>query len=213
LLAFLALNEIAITRVRIAGVLWSMGSEERAAGNLRTALWRLRSTGVHLVTAEYDYVRLSSHVEVDIREGTRLARAALDPTTDVSELAFEDLPFVGELLPGWYEDWIAFERERHRQVCLHALETLCDRWTRAGYHTKAIKAGLAAVAGEPLRESAHRALIRAYLSYGNSGEAVRQYAACRQVLHDELHIQPSAQISALMEGLHEAQPGGSIPGK
>ena len=38
------------------------------------------------------------------------------------------------------------------------------RWAAAGQHAKAVMAGLAAVAGEPLRESAHRALIKAFLA-------------------------------------------------
>ncbi len=62
-------------------------------------------------------------------------------------------------------------------------------------------AGLAAVAGEPLRESAHRALISAYLAEGNPGEAVRQYRRYCAILHKELRLEPSAQMTALLSGL------------
>ena len=64
--------------------------------------------------------------------------------------------------------------------------------------TKPVEAGLVAVSGEALRESAHRVLIRAYLKEGNRGEAIRQYEACRQVLRRELGIDPSPVTEALL---------------
>ena len=41
---------------------------------------------------------------------------------------------MGELLPDWYDDWVLLERERFRQLRLHALDALCDDLTRAGRH-------------------------------------------------------------------------------
>jgi DNA-binding SARP family transcriptional activator len=64
-----------------------------------------------------------------------------------------------------------------------------------------VQAGLAAVSGEPLRESAHRTLIHAHLAEGNPGEAVRQYHLYRRLLADELAIEPSAAIRALVQPL------------
>ena len=61
--------------------------------------------------------------------------------------------------------------------------------------------GLAAVAGEPLRESAHRTLIRAHLAEGNPGEAVRQYHLYRRLLVGELALEPSAAIRGLVQPL------------
>ena len=37
-----------------------------------------------------------------------------------------------ELLPGWYDDWVIFERERIRQQLLHALEILSRRLVSRG---------------------------------------------------------------------------------
>jgi DNA-binding SARP family transcriptional activator len=58
-----------------------------------------------------------------------------------------------------------------------------------------------AVAAEPLRESAHRELIRAYLAEGNPGEALRQYELYRRLLAEELHLTPSAAMEALIRPL------------
>ena len=151
--------------------------------------------------AEGDCLRLSPHVDVDVRKTARLTRLIRDRATDVSALDLEECQFVGELLPGWYEDWVVLERERQRQICLHLLEGLCETWTMAGQYEKAVVAGLAAVAGEPLRESAHRALISAHLAEGNLAEAIRQYGRYRNVLWDELQLEPSARITALVESI------------
>ncbi|HEX2156656.1 MAG TPA: bacterial transcriptional activator domain-containing protein, partial [Actinomycetes bacterium] len=113
----------------------------------------------------------------------------------------EPAALAGDLLPDWYEDWVVLERERLRQLRLHALEALCARLTGAGRFGAAVQAGLAAVAGEPLRESAHRTLIRAHLAEGNPGEAVRQYHLYRRLLTDELAIEPSPAIRGLVQPL------------
>jgi DNA-binding SARP family transcriptional activator len=61
----------------------------------------------------------------------------------------------------------------------------------------AVEAALEAVALEPLRESAHRAVIRAHLVEGNRGEALRQLGELRRLLLEELGIQPSTLVTSL----------------
>ncbi|MFF0086754.1 BTAD domain-containing putative transcriptional regulator [Streptomyces canus] len=51
--------------------------------------------------------------------------------------------------------------------------------TRQGSLALALEAALANVRIEPLRESAHRAVVAAHLSEGNVIEAVRHYRAYR----------------------------------
>ena len=99
------------------------------------------------------------------------------------------------------------ERERFHQLRLHALEASCDRLITAGRCGEAIDAGLAVVAAEPLRESAHRALIRAHLAEGNQGEAHRQYQLCCEILRDELGVEPSNTLRALLSKDHRALVG------
>lgn len=201
LLAYLALHERALPRAQVAGVLWANVPDERAAGNLRSALWRLRQAGLRVLAPEGDRLSLSRRVIVDVREADRIAKCVTNPDTDVCELHLDDLPLAGELLPGWYEDWVVVERERLRQMCLHIMEILCERWAAAGHFAKAVMAGIAAVASDPLRESAHRALIRAYLAEGNHGEAMKQYQVCLRILRSELHVAPSAQMAGLITEL------------
>jgi DNA-binding SARP family transcriptional activator len=57
------------------------------------------------------------------------------------------------------------------------------------------------VAGEPLRESAHRCLIEAHLAQGNVAEAIRRYHAYRDLMLAELRLGPSPQMEKLLEPL------------
>ena len=151
-----------------------------------------------MVEASTTHLRLARDLAVDVHELTALAEG-LDSPAGHHDL--EPSALARDLLPDWYEDWVALERERFRQLRLHALEALCARLTAAGRFGAAVQAGLAAVAGEPLRESAHRILIRAHLAEGNPGEAVRQYHLYRRLLAGELALEPSPAIRGLVQPL------------
>ena len=66
LLAFVALRRRRVERRQAAGALWSAGDEERAAGNLRSALWRLRRAGIDVLVADKWSLALETNVLVDL---------------------------------------------------------------------------------------------------------------------------------------------------
>jgi DNA-binding SARP family transcriptional activator len=201
LLAFVALHERPLLRPYVAGSLWLDSSEERAYANLRSALWRLHRSGNRVMDCSGQRLALDSSVVVDLRTSETLAQRILGGTAD-EDLDVDLVALGGDLLPGWYDDWIFFERERYRQLRLRALDTLCERLTEAGRLDAALEAGLASVAGEPLRESSHRAVVRAHLADGNVAEAVRQYRLCQRLLNDHLGLEPSDQMDGLMHSVH-----------
>jgi DNA-binding SARP family transcriptional activator len=198
--AFIALGRQPRQRTYIAGCLWLDTPEERAQANLRSALWRLRRGGYPLIRATASQLELDPAVEVDLHETEALARRALEDETSLP-LDVDLSAFDGDLLPDWYDEWVLLERERFRQLRLRALDALCDRLTCAGRHREALDAGHAAVAAEPLRESAHRALVRVHLAEGNAAEAIRQYRLFRQLAGEQLGIAPSARMEALIRGI------------
>jgi DNA-binding SARP family transcriptional activator len=198
LLTFVALHERSLQRVYVAGSLWIEASDERAGASLRSSLWRLNRPGHRLVEATSTHLRLAPDIDVDLRRALRLAQRVLDGTASGEELDAAQATLGSELLPDWYDDWLRFERERFRQVSLHALEALTDSLLRAGRLARALEAALLAVRTEPLRESAHRALIRVHLAEGNRGEALRQYELCRRLLRDRLDVEPSPQLHQLL---------------
>jgi len=195
LVAFLALHDRPLQRVYVAGRLWLDSSDARANANLRTALWRL---GGGLIQVSSTQIALYSDVVVDVREAKALAQRVLGGRPEGAATA---LCLAGELLPDWYDEWVVLERERFRQLRLHALEALCDHLTAAGRFGEATEAAFAAVKSEPLRESAHRALIATHIAEGNWGEALRQYELFRDVLNRTLGLEPSKRMVELMRGV------------
>jgi DNA-binding SARP family transcriptional activator len=196
--AFLALHDRPLHRVFVAGNLWIDASEERASASLRTALWRLCERARALVVATSTQLSLSPAVGIDVRDHSDRARDVLNRRRELEGDELEAFCGAGELLPDWYDDWVLLERERFRQLHLYALETLCALFTEAGRFSHATQAGLAAVSCEPLRESAHRALMRAYIADGNSAEALRQYRLYRGLMRAELGLEPSEQMEELV---------------
>ncbi len=197
LVAFLALHERPLQRLHVAGSLWLDSNEEHANASLRTTLWRLGRQGCPLVEATGNQVALAPGVEVDLHEVRAQARRVLRHEAATPN-DLDDLCLAGELLPDWYDDWVLIERERFRQLRLHALDALCEELTAAGRYAAAVEAGHASVSAEPLRESAHRLLIAAYLAEGNPGEAIRQYRFFRDLLRTELGLEPSSQMEELV---------------
>jgi DNA-binding SARP family transcriptional activator len=200
-LAYLALRERPCTRIGLAGTLWAETPEDRAMANLRSALWRLNRPGVRLVEATSTHVTLAPEIAVDLRELIHAAVAAVDKSGPIDPQVMSGVAQADELLPGWYDDWVVFERERFRQLRLHALESLCSRLADEGEYALAIDMGLAAVAADPLRETARRALIRAFLAEGNRAEAIAEYLSYRRLLRMELDVAPSGHLEAMIESL------------
>jgi DNA-binding SARP family transcriptional activator len=182
-------------------VLWTDAPEDRALANLRSALWRLQAAGCEPVEATPRELRVAPGVRVDFRDAATFAHALLAGSTDPDDLDADWRALGGELLPDWYDEWVLLERERYRQLGLHALETLSERLAAARRFGPALQAALAAVAGEPLRESAHRVLIKTHIAEGNTSEAIRQYRFYRTLLRDKLGLDPSPALEALVEGL------------
>jgi DNA-binding SARP family transcriptional activator len=195
LVAFLALAQRPVRRLYAASRLWPDVMEERALGNLRSTLWRLGPT-VRLVESEGQVVRLLP-AAFDVLEVITTARQLARPVGEISESDLLSARFVGELLPGWYEDWVVLERERLRQISLHALEAIARTLLERNRHAEAIDAAWLAIAVDPLRESAHQIIIEAHSAEGNRGQAARHYALCRDMIAAELNAAPGEGLSRL----------------
>lgn len=196
LLAFVALRRRRVERRQAAGTLWPVGDEERAAGNLRSALWRLRRAGINVLAADKWSLTLNAGVLVDLHLTEQWATRLIEGRPDGGDLAVS--PSVADaldLLPGFYDDWVLMERERIRQRILHALEALSERLAAAGRFADAIEAAMLATSAEPLRESAQRALIKAHVAEGNLTEARRAYRAYHDLLYRELGVAPSGDFA------------------
>jgi DNA-binding SARP family transcriptional activator len=198
LLAFLALHDRPLPRRSVAGTLWSDSSEQRSSGSLRTALWRLRAAECPLVEPAGECLDLAIEISVDVRRLETTFRGLARGGAELRGAELDDLTRGGELLPDWPDPWLVAERERVRQVHLQALEAATELLVERGRHREAVALGLAAVAAAPLRESAHRTLIRAHLAEGNRAEAVRQYERCAGLIRRELRLDPPPELLELV---------------
>jgi DNA-binding SARP family transcriptional activator len=206
LIAYLGLRG-ARARSAVSGVLWPDVPEARAQGSLRTTLWRLERMLPGLVLSDHVRLSLAHGVTVDVQQLEEWTRFVFDARSTAEAMEIPRFARQGELLPGWYDDWVLTERERVRQLQLHGLERLSERLTAAGAFGAAVQAAAAAIAAEPLRESAHRALIRAHLAEGNAHEVLRQYAAYSRMLANELGVAPTALMQELVRPYLQSSSG------
>jgi DNA-binding SARP family transcriptional activator len=202
LIALLALHG---TRRRgyLAGILWPDSTEARAGANLRAAIYRIDQIVPGLLVHDRHEVALTPNLRMDVRDFVdyvwRLSGTPQSPGVSGTEATTHlRLLLHGDLLPGWYDDWVIFERARLQQLRIQALEVTARSMLERGDVAAALVAASAALAIEPLRESAQRMLIRIHIHDGNYHAALRDYDDFRSRMLRELGIAPSGQMLALV---------------
>lgn len=199
-LALSALKRRPMTRERVAGTLWPDVDQQRAHGRLRTALWRL-GPARRLLEVENGHLSLDETCEVDLYEAERVgeALAAGAPLPEQSRVLLE--MFSQDLLPDWDEPWILTDRERYREIRVHALEALAAASLSRGDHLQGIRACLYAIRCSPFRDSSHRLLVEAYIAEGNQSAALQHILGYRKALRQKLGLTSDNVLSDLVEEL------------
>jgi DNA-binding SARP family transcriptional activator len=198
LLAYLAMRGRPVSRSLVAGNLWLDHDRDRAQGNLRSAVWRVRQQIGSVLECDASDLAIAPATEIDVDVLATISDCLMRAPAEWTGEGLGLDAFREELLAGWYDDWVIAERERIRQLSLHALEAIADRLVAVGHHGAAAQAALYAIEMDPLRESSHRCLIRVHLAEGNRSEALRQFGLYRQLLGDELGIAPSKLMLELI---------------
>jgi DNA-binding SARP family transcriptional activator len=198
ILAYLALRPDAVQRSSLAGVLWPDVTRERALGNLRSALWRLPPGTRGAVDESGTWLRLHDAVQCDL---TVQRRAGSLPEGSVP--AALSWASSGELLAGWYDDWVVAARESLQVRRADLLESWATRSIASGRSGDALLFATLAVGIQPLRETAHRTLLSAHLAQGNHGEARALFRDLERMLRRELGVAPSRETSAVMSAALE----------
>jgi DNA-binding SARP family transcriptional activator len=190
-------------RTVLGTMLYPEARRNRISASLRSALWRVkREAGENLVRSRGQQLHLVESVAVDLHHWTRRARMLILPEGDGFLPDSSDIHALSqELLPSWDEPWLELDQQRWDQLRLHALECMAERFSAMGLFVDALEAGLAAVSIEPFRESAHRAVIKAFIAEGNGASAVAQYHRYHRLVTRELGLRPTAQLQALVRGL------------
>jgi DNA-binding SARP family transcriptional activator len=196
LLALLAIKGVSLRHL-VAGTLWPEVTDNQALSGLRTALWRLNGMPTALVVAKNGTLALHPTISIDVEN----VYAILDRMNRGDhKLLGLLLEIPGELLPGWYDDWVLFERARLQQVWFCSVELAAMSCLASGDHLSALQAAFALLGADPFRESAHRLLIQIHMAEGNNVEALRQLQDCQVLLADQ-QVPPSRQLLRLFAAL------------
>jgi DNA-binding SARP family transcriptional activator len=214
LLAYLALQpRHSIPREVLAELLWGNRSGANPRKCLDTALWRLRRavepTGSRdeprVITTRFGEVGLNRDcvdwLDVAIFE-TQVKQATSRPMmvmsqADVRQLHHTVQLYTGELMDGFYDDWVISERERFRMLYLNGLARLMESYRFNQKYDESVVCCQQILKLDPLREEIHRALMELYLSLGLPAMAIRQYRVCHAALARDLGIEPMPETQAL----------------
>jgi predicted ATPase/DNA-binding SARP family transcriptional activator len=211
LLAFLSYYRTReYTREELGEMLWPEQEEEAIRRNLRQALHSLRHVleppplpaGSILVVKQSRVSLNRSLVATDIEEFENLAamaRAAKDPAEQAALNQQAIALYRGELLPGFYEDWVLRERLKMEDLYVSCLRSLIAASKKENQYEEAILYLRRALAQEPLQEEWHTDLMEQYLRADRPASALKQYRELEGQLRDQLGCAPSARSKSLAE--------------
>jgi TolB-like protein len=207
LLAYVASQQRPQTREKLSGLLWSTRDQAQAQNSLRHELVELRRAFEHVSPSPLvfsgDTVGFAADtVETDVAE---FERYAVDSSMESLQSAAR--LFKGPFLDGLairdatFDEWVTRERERLHDLAIAALDRLTTYLSGAA----AVGAAKTLLALDPLREASHRALMRVHGMQGASDLALRQYQACREMLRQDLDVEPDSETEALYRQIRDGK--------
>lgn len=217
LCAYLASRpEISHSRARLAFSFWQNSTEKQALTNLRHILHKLRNAlpeaerfvQIDAKTinwkADPDFYCDVSTFEKHLKLATE-ANQKDDLSSTLSNLSAASEIYKGDLLPGFYEDWIDIERDRLRQEYATALISLIKIHEDRRDYNAAIDIAERWRIHEPAHEAAYFKLMSLYALAGDRSAALKTYHRCESVLHQELDVAPSRETQELRERLQQSE--------
>ncbi|MBX2998248.1 MAG: AAA family ATPase [Caldilineaceae bacterium] len=209
LLAYLVLHPLPQPRAHLAGLFWPDLPEKSARRRLTQELWRIGSelekVGVEdLFTTTGSTVALSPHIALAcdfhlLQDAlTRLRQP--DPQTwpDLAELI---ALYQGELLPGFYDDWVLLARERLFQEYRGGLERLLAAHKRMGDWSGAGLTVNALLQLDPLAEENVAEAMQIAHSLNRPEAGLRYFESYAARLRQELDVDPSPELGRLAQRL------------
>ena len=187
-------------------------SFSQALSSLRNQIEHPATRAGAVLIADRDTVRLdptAAAIDVqEFRDLLRMARSAGDPAQHRRLLAKAVELYRGELLPGYYEDWILREREQLAEAYLRALGQLAKITEERGDVAGAVAVLRRALSAEPLAEALLRRLLRLYARTGQHAAALSAYRRWEQVLRTEYEQEPDRRTAELVRSI-QAETGRS----
>lgn len=213
LLSYLLLNyPKAQTRNTLAGTLWPEKPDSWARQRLSQALYQINRWQSDFVIADKYTLTLNPDFSfwVDVFEFRQLIMPILisrgeRPVVQATRqqrtqtLTQAVLLYRGDLLEGFYEDWILSEREALHVRFLQVLSELIELEKSGNKYSEALEYALKLAQIEPIQEAYHREVMRLQFILQQSEAALKQYALCCQILKEELDQLPEAETVELAQ--------------
>jgi WD40 repeat protein/DNA-binding SARP family transcriptional activator len=198
LLAYLALTEgIAHRREKLAGLLWPDIADADARRNLRRALWHIRKVLEGQAPLRADDISVAFVDGPQVWVDARTAVQKLSSERPVEELVRAVSAYGGELLPGFYDEWIIVERERLQAAFESRIKLLLDRLVEGGRWADVLEWGERWIALAGAAEPAYRALMAAYAGQGDLAGVGHSYQRCTEAMQRSLGVEPSDETRSL----------------
>ena len=216
LFAYLCLTSgTAHRREHLAGLLWPDSTETNARNNLRVALWRARKSvegigGVEgRITASEKSIAL--RLTPDDWVDARYFDGPLNGATS-EQLLEAAAAYGGDLLPGFYEDWVILERQRLQAGFEVRMTALLEQLAADRRWPDIRLWGERWIALGQTPEPAYRALMVAHAGLNDMSRVAAVYRRCVESLQAELGVSPAAETTALFKWLTEGGDPAAGPG-
>lgn len=210
LLAYLVLHPgLALSRERLADLLFPEASFDRIRRNFSDTLYRVQKTlggDWLIIEGETIALRVDDQLWVDVWEFDRLTTSP-----DPADLQQATTLYTDDLLPTCYDDWILPERELRRNQYLFALENLATHQETRGNLQQALLTTRRLILTEPLHEPAHQTYLRLLGRLQRYGEALAHYEYLRQLLHTELDAAPLTETQRIVHALEQERTLAAVP--
>jgi len=212
LIAYLALRAPrSIQRSEVAFNLWADSKEAQALTNLRKALHQIRNIlqNGDLIRTDSQTLQLSLSQDdkIDVREFTvqlgiaEQARVSSDMGAEQTALETVTRLYKGDLLPGFYDEWLLSEREHLHHLFIQSTDRLIVLLEARRHYKDAIRHALRLLQTDNLREATYRTLIRLHALNDDRAAALNMYHTCARLLSRELNVDPDASTRQLYEQL------------
>lgn len=205
LFSYLILNpNTAYRREKLAGQFWPEASESNARNSLRQALWRIRRAFHPGANEESDFFIADGFTIGFNPNANYVLDADLlkeDQASSAEDLIQAVSAYKGELLPGFYEEWIVLSRESLQVAYEHKMHLLLEKLVAAEAWQDVIKWGEHWIAQGQVPEIAYRGVMIAHGGLGDTSKVAAVYQRCVEALREELDVQPSAETTRVYEVL------------
>jgi ABC-type oligopeptide transport system substrate-binding subunit/DNA-binding SARP family transcriptional activator/tetratricopeptide (TPR) repeat protein len=202
LLAYLVLHpHTSHRREKLAGQIWPDASESNARSNLRHALWLIRKAigpGAN-VRIDSDDLGVTYHPQPGDQLDVDCFEVCSEEEGSTDALIQAVSAYGGDLLPGFYEEWVILEREWLQAAFERKMGRLLDCLLAERRWNEVLTWGERWIASGGTPEPAYRALMLAHAGLGNLSGAVAQYQRCVEALAREVGVQPSEKTREVFE--------------